>query len=231
MIIATFLYDGFTMLDAVGPVEVLSMLPEVETRVLAKESGVVWPDNQAMPFVAPFGIADCDRIDVLLIPGGPGCLAITQDQTVLQWIARVHERTRFTCSVCTGSVILGAAGLLSGLPATSHWTTLSALEPLGATPVAKRWVQNGRIITAAGVSAGIDMALEVATQLAGEKAARAVQLALEYDPKPPLDSGDHQTASPEIRASLFDGTVAFDRRSRARPAMPDWQQTTLARER
>ena len=228
MIIAALLYDGFTMLDLVGPVEVLSMLPDAEVKVVARKAGVVWPDNNAMPFVAPFGIAEFDCADILLVPGGPGCIAATQDEELLAWVRQIHDGATWTCSVCTGSLILGAAGLLKGAPATTHWTTLPVLEAYGATPVTERWVAHGTIITAAGVSAGIDMALALARILAGETVARAAQLAIEYDPAPPLGSGNHLTAAPEVKSAVLDGSITFDRRDRPRPVIPDGAPTTPA---
>ena len=228
MIIAALLYEGFTMLDVVGPVEVLSMLPDAEIRVVARGAGVVWPDNNATPFIAPFGIVDVGKADILLIPGGPGCVAAAKDEALLSWVRQVHGGARWTCSVCTGSLILGAAGLLVGSMATTHWSTLPVLETYGATPVAERCVRNGSIITAAGVSAGIDMALALAKVLAGETAARAVQLAIEYDPAPPFDSGNHLNAAPQVAAAVFDGTIRLDRRDLPRPAIPDCAQTTPA---
>lgn len=217
MIIAALLYEGFTMLDVVGPVEVLSMLPDVEVKVVARDAGVVWPDNNAMPFLAPFSLADVTQADILLIPGGPGCLAAAQDAVLLAWVQEIHAGAAWTCSVCTGSLILGAAGLLTGAPATTHWSTLPVLETYGAQPVTERWVRHGSIITAAGVSAGIDMALVLACELAGERVARAAQLAIEYDPSPPFDSGNHLTAPPEVKSAVLDGTITFDRRNRLRP--------------
>ncbi len=223
MIVAALLYEGFTMLDLVGPIEVLSMLPDAEIRPVAKEPGVVWPDNQALPLVAPFGIADVIAADVVLVPGGPGCLAVAEDAALLAWLRKIHEEATLTCSVCSGSLILGAAGLLAGLEATSHWATLPVLEAYGAKPVPQRWVRGDeRIITAAGVSAGIDMAFEAVRELAGEDIARAIQLGIEYDPHPPFDSGNHLTAASELKAAVLDGTIAFDRRTRARPAIPGW---------
>jgi transcriptional regulator GlxA family with amidase domain len=223
MIIAALLYEGFTMLDLVGPVEVLSMLPDAEVRIVAKEAGVVWPDNHAFPFVAPFSIADARAADVVLVPGGPGCVAAAEDAALLDWLREMHHGAQLTCSVCSGSLILGAAGLLSGLEATSHWSTLPVLEAFGAKPVSDRWVRGSeRIITAAGVSAGIDMAFEVVRELAGEQIARAIQLGIEYDPHPPFDSGNHLAAAPELKAAVLDGTIAFDRRALARRAIPGW---------
>lgn len=221
MIIAALLYPGFTMLDLVGPIEVLSMIPDADVRIAAQEAGIVWPDNQAVPFTAPWRLADIERADVLLIPGGPGSMTVMQEADVLAEIVRLHAGTRFTASVCTGSLILAAAGLLAGLTATTHWTCLPVLESLGVRPVTERWVRHDRIITAAGVSAGIDMALELTALLTDERTARAAQLAVEYDPHPPFDSGGHLGASDDLKAALFDGTIAFDRQSRARPPMPD----------
>jgi transcriptional regulator GlxA family with amidase domain len=220
MMIVALLYEGFTMLDLVGPIEVLSMMPDAEVRIVAKEAGVVWPDNQAVPFVAPFGIADVRQADVVLVPGGAGCAAVAEDGAILDWLRELHAGTQLTCSVCSGSMILGAAGLLAGIGATSHWTALPLLEAYGARPVPERWVRgSARIMTAAGVSAGIDMAFEVVRELAGEGIARAIQLGIEYDPHPPLDSGDHITATPELKTAVLDGTIAFDRRERARPTI------------
>lgn len=228
MIIAALIYPGFTMLDLVGPIEVLSMLPGADVRIAAQEAGVVWPDNQAVPFIAPYRLAEIAHADVLLVPGGPGCMAILQEADVLADLVRLHAGTRFTASVCTGSLILAAAGLLAGLQATTHWTCLPALEAMGVRAVAERWVRHGRIVTAAGVSAGIDMALDLMALLAGERTARAAQLAIEYDPHPPFDSGGHLHAADDLKAALFDGTIAFDRQSRARPPMPDAPPATPA---
>lgn len=221
MIIAALIYPGFTMLDLVGPIEILSMIPDAEVRIVAAAAGVVWPDNQAVPFVAPYAMGDVAAADILIVPGGPGCMAVMQQAEVLDWVRRIHAGTRHTASVCTGAMILAAAGLLTGAEATTHWTCLPALEAMGVRAVSQRWVQHERIITAAGVSAGIDMALMLAAMLAGERVARAAQLAVEYDPHPPFDSGAHETASDDCKAALFDGTIAFDRQTRPRPAMPD----------
>lgn len=219
--IAVLLFDGFTMLDAVGPIEVLSLLPNAEICVAAKTPGIVWPDNQAVPFIAPFGIADVEEADVLLIPGGPGTDVLEKDSEILDWVRTIDSTSRFTCSVCTGALVLGAAGLLEGVDATTHWSVLSRLPEYGATPLSERWVERGKIITAAGVSAGIDMALVLANRLAGVRAAQAIQLAIEYDPAPPFNCGSVERAGPDIIAAVLDGTIEFDRSKRPRPAMPD----------
>ncbi len=217
--IAVLLFEGFTMLDAVGPIEVLSLLPDAEILVVAKSAGVVWPDNQAVPFIAPFCLSDVPEADICIVPGGPGTNAIEQDEDVLAWIRQIHGSTRWTCSVCTGALVLGAAGLLEGKDATTHWGTLARLGEFGASPVSKRWVEQGKILTAAGVSAGIDMALYLVSRLAGDIAAQAIQLAIEYDPAPPFHSGSVAQAGPDVIGAVLDGTIAMDRSVRTRPRL------------
>lgn len=219
MRIAVLIYEGFTMLDMVGPVEVLSLLADVEICLVAPQAGLVWPDNQAVPFVAPFGIADIDAADILLVAGGTGTVPWLENAPLIEWIARISARARWTASVCTGALLLAKAGLLTGKPATTHWGATDLLRGLGAEPVAKRWVESGTVITAAGVSAGIDMALALAARLAGETTARAVQLGIEYDPQPPFDSGNAATAAPEVLAAASDGSM-WGRMARPRPALP-----------
>jgi transcriptional regulator GlxA family with amidase domain len=218
--IVVLLFDGFTMLDAVGPIEVLSLLPDSEILIVAKSAGVVWPDNQAVPFIAPFGLADVSEADILIVPGGPGSDAMETDAAVLEWIGRIDKSTQWTCSVCTGALVLGAAGLLKGKDATTHWGALPRLEEFGARPVSRRWVEQGNILTAAGVSAGIDMALYLASHLTSELAARAIQLGIEYDPEPPFECGSVAAAGPDVLSAVLDGTIAMDRSGRARPRLP-----------
>lgn len=205
------------MLDAVGPLEVLSMLPGAEVKLTAKTAGIVWPDNQAIPFVAPYCLEDVQDTDILLIPGGPGTDCIENDKDILEWIRRIHAKTVWTCSVCTGALILAAAGLLEGKEATTHWSVLPRLSEFNAIPVSKRWAEQDKIITAAGVSAGIDMALFLASRISGERAAEAIQLAIEYDPAPPFNSGTIESAGADIASAVLDGTIEFDRRKRPRP--------------
>lgn len=219
MRIAVLIYEGFTMLDMVGPVEVLSLLPDVEIALVAPQAGLVWPDNQAVPFVAPFGIADIDAADILLVAGGTGTVQWLGDAPLIDWIAGISAGARWTASVCTGALLLAKAGLLGGKPATTHWAATAMLRDLGAVPTAQRWVEAGTVITAAGVSAGIDMALALAARLAGEPAARAVQLGIEYDPQPPFDSGNAATAAPEVVAAASDGSM-WGRMARSRPVLP-----------
>lgn len=221
MKLVVLLYPDFTMLDAIGPIEVLSLLPEADVKIVATKAGIVWPDNQAVPFFVSYAIADIDTADMLLIPGGPGSTALESDEPLLDWVRAIHKNTRFTCSVCTGSLILAAAGLLEGAEAATHWSARGKLSNYGATPVAKRWAQAGKIYTAAGVSAGIDLALHLAAEIAGQTAAQAIQLGIEYDPQPPFDSGALEKATPDILAAMMGGAIAMDRSSRTRPPIPD----------
>jgi transcriptional regulator GlxA family with amidase domain len=219
--IALLLYYRFTMLDAVGPAEVLTLLPDVELKVVAASPGVIWPDNRAMPFVAPFGIVDIASADILLVPGGTGTGAHLGNAALLDWIRQVHATSRFTLSVCTGSLLLGAAGLLAGQPACTHWTARDALAGFGAVPQTGRWAQAGRIFSAAGVSAGIDLALHVAGLIAGAETAQAIQLAIEYDPQPPYDSGAIEKAPLGLVDRISDGSIALGSRDgRNRPPLP-----------
>lgn len=219
--IALFLYDRFTMLDAVGPAEVLTLLPDVELKVCAASAGVIWPDNRAMPFVAPYGIDDIAAADILLVPGGTGTTDHLGDIALLDWIRQVHTTSRFTLSVCTGSLLLGAAGLLKGAPACTHWAARGELAAFGAVPQTGRWAQADRIFTAAGVSAGIDLALQIAGLIAGAETAQAIQLAIEYNPQPPYDTGAIEKAPPALVEHLSDGSIALGSRdARSRPTLP-----------
>jgi transcriptional regulator GlxA family with amidase domain len=198
MEIAIVLYDRFTALDAVGPYEVLSRIPGAQLRLIAAEPGPVRTDNGILTVLAEGGLEGCQRPDVVVVPGGPGEVQARAGEALLAWLAQVHETTRFTTSVCTGSLILAAAGLLDGRRATSHWLAYEELRRLGAEPVAERVVFDGRLVTAAGVSAGIDMGLALAAELAGEQVAKAIQLGIEYDPQPPFDAGSPQKAPAEL---------------------------------
>jgi putative intracellular protease/amidase len=198
------IFDGITALDAVGPYEVLRLLPDAEVVFAAATAGPR-SDTGALSLVATAAFADVESADVLLVPGGHGTRQAVTDQDLLAWIRRVHATTRWTTSVCTGSLLLGAAGLLDGLEATTHWSAVRELESFGATYTPRRVVeQPGGLITAAGVSSGIDMALRLAELIAGRTAAEACQLVIEYDPQPPFDSGSYAKASPEVREYLAD---------------------------
>lgn len=204
--IAVLIYPGFTALDVVGPFEILHRLPGAETHFVAKEVGPVLNDSGNLSLVATRSLADLPSPDLLLVGGGmAGTQAAMADGEVLEWIRHAHESTRFTVSVCTGSLILGAAGLLAGKPASCHWAAGDMLSAVGATYKAERWVQEGKIVTAAGVSAGIDVALFLAAEIAGRPVAETLQLATEYDPAPPFDAGSPQSAGPEIVKAALGG--------------------------
>jgi putative intracellular protease/amidase len=198
MNIAVLLYDRFTALDAIGPYEVLSRLPSASVTFVAAEPGPVVTDNGMLTLVAEHSIKDITRTDIVLVPGGPGEVAARAGGSALEWLRAVHDTSTWTTSVCTGSLILAAAGLLDGRRATSHWLALEKLGEMGAEPVSERVVFDGKIVTAAGVSAGIDMALTLAGKVAGEAVAQAIQLGIEYDPQPPFDSGSPAKAPAEI---------------------------------
>ncbi len=205
-----YLYPGMTALDAVGTYEALRGLSNATIRFAAKERGLVKMDSQMLSLNADHSIRDIAKADVLVLPGGLTTRAQLQDKELLAWVQQIHAKTKWTTSVCTGSLILGAAGLLKGLEATSHWLTLEALKTFGAKPVQQRVVRQGKILTAAGVSAGIDMALTLVALENGDEAAKAMQLALEYDPQPPFHSGAFKQAAPatveKARAFLAAGT-------------------------
>jgi transcriptional regulator GlxA family with amidase domain len=198
MRIAILIFDGLTALDAIGPYEVLSRLPGAELRFVAKEPGQKRTDTGALGVQADLAIADLPGPDVVLVPGGEGNRPLMRDSEVLDWLRVAHESSIWTTSVCTGALVLGAAGILDGKRATTHWAFLDRLSELGAEPVTERVVEDGKVITAAGVSAGIDMALTVAARIAGNEVAQAIQLGIEYDPQPPFDAGSPSKASPEV---------------------------------
>jgi transcriptional regulator GlxA family with amidase domain len=178
---------------------VLRALPGAELRFVARRTGALRVDSGAFGIVVDHALADVPRPDVFVVPGGlEGTFAAAQDARITDWVREAHEHAAWSCSVCTGSLILGAAGLLKGRRATTHWAAASILEQHGATYIPERVVEDGRVITAAGVSAGIDMALALAARLADEDAARAIQLGIEYDPQPPFDAGSPAKAGPAI---------------------------------
>lgn len=198
MQIVIYVYPGLTLLDAVGPYEVLRNLEGVGLKLVAKEIGELATDSQLVHLNIKHSIAEIDSADVLIVPGSAiSFLREAKDAEVLNWIRKIHATAQKTTSVCSGSIILAAAGLLNGLPATSHWKVVPLLEKHGAIPTRKRIVDTGKVVTAAGVSAGIDMALHLARELKGDAEAKAVQLFIEYDPAPPLDAGNFDRADAE----------------------------------
>jgi putative intracellular protease/amidase len=202
MQIAILLFEGITPLDAVGPYEVLRSLPGAEVVFAGKRVGPVRSEGGRLGLIVDAELADVPRPDVVLVPGGPGQVALMDDEPVHAWLRAVDATSAWTTSVCTGSLVLAAAGLLTGQRATSYWLALDQLGELGAVPTAERVVVDGKYMTAAGVSAGIDMALTLAARLAGDSVAQALQLGVEYDPHPPFDAGSPRTAPAEIVAAL-----------------------------
>lgn len=209
MNIAILLYERFTALDAIGPYEVLSRLPGARVTFVGAERGPVTTDNGMATLIAERSISEVANPEIVLVPGGPGEVAARAGGPALQWLGSVHETSQWTTSVCTGSLILAAAGLLEGKRATSHWLALDTLRELGAEPVSERVVFDGKLVTAAGVSAGIDMALALTAKIAGEQVAQAIQLGIEYDPQPPFHAGSPDSAPPEIVGLLRDNSRFF----------------------
>ena len=197
MQIAILLFDDITALDATGPYEVLSRIPGATVSWVAPTPGLKKAKG-GLSLMADHHLNDVAHPQIILVPGGSGVDEVMKDPAVIQWIRTAHVTSLFTTAVCTGALVLGAAGLLTGLKATTHWNYLDRLNQLGAVTVNERVVREGKIVTAAGVSAGIDMALRLVQWLAGDKAVQAIQLGIEYDPAPPFDAGSPQKAPPEI---------------------------------
>ena len=202
MLAAIVLFDRFTALDVVGPYEVLSSLPGAEVVFAAHMPGPVVNEKGTLRLTADAALADVLRPDVIVVPGGPGQNAHMGDEALLGWLRTVDSRSTWTTSVCTGSLLLASAGLLKGRRATTHWLAMDKLASLGADPATGRVVTDGKYMTAAGVSAGLDMALTLAGKLAGDAVAQSVQLALEYDPQPPYQAGSPSTAPRAIADAL-----------------------------
>ena len=200
--LAIVVYPGFTALDFIGPYEVLRNLPDVDVRFVWHQTGPVAADSGVLMVGATHTFDETPTPDVLLIPGGMTTFEHARDEKLLAWVRQAHETTTWTVSVCSGSVILAAAGLLTGKRATSHWMAVPMLKAFGVTPVGdQRVVHDGKVLTAAGVSAGIDLGLWLAARLTDEAHAKAVQLVIEYDPQPPFDSGHISKASLATKAS------------------------------
>jgi putative intracellular protease/amidase len=202
MEVAIPIFDGLTALDAVGPYEVLQRLPGASVTFVALEPGAKRTEKGNLALLADRSLDQVPHPDVIVFPGGFGTRALMRDERVLSWLREAHAHSRWTTSVCTGALVLGAAGLLDGLEATTHWLQLDQLSELGATPVSRRVVEQGKVITAAGVSAGIDMALILAAHIAGDEVAQAIQLGIEYDPDPPFAGGSVASAPPAIVAMV-----------------------------
>ncbi|MFD7876638.1 DJ-1/PfpI family protein [Streptomyces sp. NPDC059766] len=202
MQIAILLFDRFTALDAVGPYETLGRLPDADTVFVAERTGPVRSDTGNLALVADRALVDVPHPDIVVVPGGPGQTPQMDNEVLLGWLRTADTTSTWTTSVCTGSLLLAAAGLLRGRRATSHWLALEYLERFGAEPTGKRVVSDGKYVTAAGVSAGIDMGLTLLGRIAGDEQAQAVQLLTEYDPQPPYDAGSPRKAPAHLVEEL-----------------------------
>lgn len=224
MQIAIALFPKVTILDAIGPYQVFTGLPDADVVVCAASRGRISDAADRLHIDVEHTFDDVPEPDVLLVPGGNVTREMTRDHPILDWIRSAHEHTTYTTSVCTGAQLLGAAGLLRGIKATTHWVAYDALREYGAEPTGQRVVFDGRIVTGAGVSAGIDLALAVAARLAGREIAQAVQLSLEYDPQPPFDAGSPAKAAGAVMGRL-EGLVSLwrpegDRLASTQPGGP-----------
>ncbi|CAL9277320.1 DJ-1/PfpI family protein [Streptomyces rochei] len=208
MQIAIVLFDRFTALDAVGPYETLGRLPDAETVFVAEQAGPVRTDTGNLALTADRSLADVPAPDIVVVPGGPGQTPQMENAALLDWLRAADATSTWTTSVCTGSLLLAAAGLLKGRRATSHWLALDVLGRFGAEPTGERVVTDGKYVTAAGVSSGIDMGLTLLGRIAGDDHARAVQLLTEYDPQPPYDAGSPEKA-PAHLVEEFRGRSRF----------------------
>jgi putative intracellular protease/amidase len=202
MQIAIVLYDRFTVLDAIGPYQVLTNLPGAEVTFVTERPGLIADEEGILKLEVEAALADVPHPEVVLVPGGPGQNDQMEDGPLHRWLRAADETTTWTTSVCTGSLILAAAGLLTGRRATSYWLALDALGRYGAIPVTQRVVFDEKYVTAAGVSSGIDMALALAGRIAGDRTAQAIQLGIEYDPQPPYDAGSPDRAPAELVAAM-----------------------------
>jgi transcriptional regulator GlxA family with amidase domain len=198
MQIAILIFEKLTALDAIGPYEVLRSVPGWEVKFVGLEKGVVRTDSGALGLSVDYSLDEVTEPGVVLVPGGAGNRPLMKDERVLDWLRAVDGRAKWTTSVCTGALVLGAAGLIKGRRATTYWPYLEHLREFGAEPVAERFVEDGDVMTAAGVSSGIDMALHLVGQEMGPELAQAVQLGIEYDPQPPFDAGSPAKAPQEI---------------------------------
>lgn len=206
--IVFILYPGLTQLDFTGPYEVLARLPGVETIIASKDGGTLTADT-GLAFANLRALADIDRSDMIMVPGGSGQTDAMLDLEFMAEVKRLGESARYLTAVCTGSLILAAAGLLKGKRAGSHWAFRDLLAMLGAIPDPARVVRDGNVTTGGGVTAGIDIALSIAAEIAGEDVAKMIQLSIEYAPAPPFDAGRPETAPPEIVASVKKRFAAF----------------------
>lgn len=194
--IGLLLFPDVTQLDLTGPWEVFARTPDVECHLIWKDRQAVRSDR-GLSILPTTSFADCPPLDVICVPGGPGQIALMSDDVTLNFLRQQAEQAKWVTSVCTGSLVLGAAGLLKGYRATSHWSSIDQLALLGAEPVSERVVRDRNRISGAGVTSGIDFALTLVAEIAGDAVAKSVQLQMEYDPEPPFTSGSPHTAPPQ----------------------------------
>ena len=210
MHIAILIFDDMTVLDAVGPYEVFQRMPDAEVVFVGETAGLKRNDVKSLALNADRSVSEVNRTDILVVPGGFGEEQVRAQPAMLEWVRKIHETTTWTTSVCTGSLILGAAGLLKGLKATTHWASMERLASFGAIPTSERVVEQGKIMTAAGVASGIDMGLCLARKIAGDTVAQAIQVEIEYDPQPPFDGSSKHAPEPVMKY-----LIERDRRRRA----------------
>ncbi len=194
------LYPRFTALDIVGPFQTLVDVPGLDVFFVAEEKGPVVDHTGKLTMQATHSFDEVDSLDVLVVPGGMADRGIDRSNAVVRFVEKIHPTTTWTTSVCTGSIYLAQAGILNGLTATTHWASYDRLQALGAIPAEERVITQGKIITAAGVSSGIDMGLTLVAAMQGEEMAKVIQLAIEYDPQPPFDAGAPSKVSPELKS-------------------------------
>lgn len=210
MDIVCLIFDGITALDAIGPYEVLSRAPGARVRFVAPSAEPVRTDTQVVCWTPECAIDQVERCDLLLVPGGSGARKLQFDRRILTWLRAIDASAKLTATVCTGSILLAASGVLQGRNATTHWGFLDELREYGVTPVSQRVVRDGKYASAAGVSAGIDLALSLVLELYGSETAAAIQLSIEYDPAPPLDAGSPNKVAPALRDALHRRVHAKD---------------------
>ena len=213
-LIGMLIFPKLTQLDMTGPYEVLARLPNTKVHLVAHSMAPVKTDR-GMEILPTVKFADCPQLDLVMVPGGPGQQDLMEDEVALEFLRKQAAGAKYVTSVCTGSLVLGAAGLLKGKRATSHWAALEHLKPLGAIAVSEKVVMDGNIITGAGVTSGIDFALSVAAKLEGEEIARQIQLQIEYDPAPPFNAGSPASAPADTLAQVKSRLAPLNEQRRA----------------